>query len=135
MTTMQKVLATVAVAGFSAAAYAGFTDEFSAFDAGGTLIAERQAATLTVGTKKVVTYYVRDAGSCNVALLVSETYPEQVPYHLASVRFSAKVAEGATAEVAASDGAALALTCSAGAKHLAVVASDLARPVVTPVTN
>ena len=45
---------------------------------------------------------------------------EQIPYNIASVRFSTRVPAGTSSELATSDGASLSLTCAKGAKSLAV---------------
>ncbi len=91
---------------------------------GAKVLAERAGATFNVGSKKAVAYYQANKGACNVTVLVSETYSEQLPYSFATVRFSANVDSGTKAQLDASDGAALALTCTAGAKSLLVAPID-----------
>ena len=86
----------------------------------GVILRDRAGAVLDVGTKRAVAYYVKDASTCQVSVIVSETYPEQIPYNLASVRFSASVPGGTSTELATSDGSGLTLSCSNGAKSLAI---------------
>jgi hypothetical protein len=93
-------------------------------DIGEKVLAERMGASFAVGTKKAVAYYQGESGACNVTVLVSETYSEQLPYRFATVRFSANVAAGTMAQLDTSDGASLALTCAAGAKTLLVAPID-----------
>lgn len=79
---------------------------------------------MLVGTKRAVGYYLADAGQCKVTVMVSDTYVEQLPPHLATVRFNANVAAGTTAAVDTSDGASLMLKCAVGAKSLMVETID-----------
>lgn len=134
MNRLASVVTAAVLAGMSAAAYAALSgDKIAAPFA--PLVTDRQAATLVAGTKTVVAYYLQEPGRCNVAVVVSETYPDQLPYHLSSVRLRTNVAEGASADVAASDGAALSLTCGRGAKTLSISSSELAQPVIVRATN
>lgn len=81
-------------------------------------------AVLNVGSKHAVAYYLKDANTCRVSVIVSETYPEQIPYNIASVRFTAYVQGGTSTQLATSDGSALSLSCAANAKSLSVESHD-----------
>lgn len=90
----------------------------------GARLADRAGATLDLGTKRAVAYYVKDANTCQVSVIVSETYPEQIPFELASVRFSTSVPAGTSSEIATSDGGLIALSCDKGADALTVESRD-----------
>lgn len=85
---------------------------------------ERAGAVLDVGSKRAVAYYVKDQNACQVSVIVSETYPEQIPYNIASVRFSSSVQAGTSTELATSDGSTISLSCAPGAKSLAIESRD-----------
>lgn len=85
---------------------------------------DRAGAVIDAGSKRAVAYYVKDGNACQVSVIVSETYPEQIPYNLASVRFSTTVAAGTSSELATSDGSALSLSCASGAKSLMIESRD-----------
>lgn len=108
---------TVTAAGLSLSALAGDTGESSRES---RILKERAGAVIDVGSKRAVAYYVKSADACDVSVLLSETYPEQIPFNIASVRFSARVPAGTSTEVATSDGSRLSLSCSRNAKSLAV---------------
>lgn len=91
----------------------------------GIRLKERAGAVLDVGTKRAVAYYLKDATTCQVSVIVSETYPEQIPYNLASVRFSTSLPGGTSTQIATSDGSGLRLSCATGAKSLAVENSEM----------
>ncbi len=67
--------------------------------------------------------------------MVSETYSEQLPYHLATVRFSSNVAAGTTAQLDTSDGAALSLSCAQNASNLVVESIDRVAYIPARTTN
>ena len=116
--TILAVLAAAAAGtALSLAALAGGAEDTSRES---VRLKERAGALIDVGSKRAVAYYVKNAESCDVSVLVSETYPEQIPYNIASVRFSTRVPAGTSSELATSDGASLSLTCAKGAKSLAV---------------
>lgn len=124
MTFLKKTaLATFALLGMAVAVHGAWRAGAEDY-AGLKILNERMGATFIVGTKKAVAYYVGDAGACQVSVLVSETYPEQMPYNLAATRFSSQVASGTTAQLATSDGSVMTLTCSKGAKSLVVGTND-----------
>lgn len=85
---------------------------------------ERAGALIDVGSKRAVAYYVKSGESCDVSVLISETYPEQIPFNIASVRFSTRVPAGTSSELATSDGSSLSLTCAKGAKSLALETNE-----------
>lgn len=114
-----------------AAAVAGTAVSLAAFagDAGSSsresrILKERAGAMMDVGSKRAVAYYIKTADSCDVSVLLSETYPEQIPFNISSVRFSARVPAGTSTQVATSDGSSLSLSCSKGAKSLAVETNE-----------
>ena len=118
-----KTLTVLALAGLGAM-HGAMPVRSGEADIGGKVLAERMGASFEVGTKKAVAYYQGDRGACNVTVLVSETFSEQLPYRFATVRFNTKVAAGTMAQLDTSDGASLALTCAAGAKTLLVAPID-----------
>lgn len=125
MNTNIKILAAVAAAvtgtAVSLAAYAGDTGSSSRES---RILKERAGAMMDVGSKRAVAYYIKTADACDVSVLLSETYPEQIPFNIASVRFSARVPAGTSTQVATSDGSSLSLSCSKGAKSLAVETNE-----------
>ena len=135
MTNKINTLASLAIAGFAAAyslmpAGAGAND-----DADMRVLKDGKGASFNVGTKKAVAYFVKEAGSCKVSVMVSETYPEQMSYNIATVKFSANVAAGTSAAMSTSDGAALELTCAQGAKSLSVETIDQVAAIAPRTTN
>ena len=88
-----KTLAVLALAGLGAM-HGAMPVRSGDADIGGKVLAERMGASFEVGTKKAVAYYQGESGACNVTVLVSETYSEQLPYRFATVRFKANVAAG-----------------------------------------
>ena len=115
-----KAAALLASATAAAAVY--LAADVSANDANrdSILLRDRAGATLDLGSKHAVAYYVKDQNVCKVAVIVSETYPDQIPFNIASVRFSASVPGGTSTQLATSDGSALSLSCAANAKSLAI---------------
>jgi hypothetical protein len=134
MKTITKTLAALAIVGLGAAAgiSAGRANND---DLGGRALSANKGASFNVGTKKAVTFYENQSGVCAVTVMVSETFSEQLPFNLASTRFSANVAAGTTAEVSTSDGAALSLTCTTGAKSLVVESIDQVAYIPSRATN
>jgi hypothetical protein len=123
MTRIKMLVGVLAVAGM-AAGYSAFPINAAEEDASVKVLKQGQGATFAVGTKKAVALYQTDAGACQVSVVVSETYPEQMPYHLASVKFSARVAPETSTQVATSDGGILQLSCAKGASALNVRSLD-----------
>ena len=121
LNSSSKLLGALAVAvtgiGLPLSALAGDTGDSSRET---RILKERAGAVIDVASKRAVTYYVKSADACDVSVLLSETYPEQIPFNIASVRFSARVPAGTSTEVATSDGSSLSLSCSRNAKSLAV---------------
>ena len=136
MKTMLKTLMILASLGFAASAYAAWSVP-SGVAAGATQITRGKGAVVYVGTKKAVATYLEKAGACKVSVLVSETYPDQVPYHLASVRFGASVAGGSAASIETSDGGAMTLACGPHAESLLIETHEaVAYPKIAgPATN
>lgn len=136
MKTMQKTLMILASLGCAASAYAAWPVPSVVAD-GATHISQGKGAVVYVGTKKAVATYLNEAGACKVSVLMSETYPDQIPYHLASVRFGASVAGGSAANVETSDGAAMTLACGPQAESLTIETRDAAAYPRTagPATN
>ena len=112
----------LALAGIAGLAFGAVTLNASASTAASDtkVLSEHKAASFNVGTKKAVAFYIKDAGQCNVTVMMSETYSEQLPYDLATVRFTSKVAPNTTSEVVTSDGSKLALSCAQNASNLIV---------------
>ncbi|HMN36238.1 MAG TPA: hypothetical protein PKD49_00800 [Hyphomicrobium sp.] len=102
---------------------------------GVTILGENKGASFDVGTKKAVAFYAKQSGACSVTVMVSETYSEQLPYHLASVRFTSNVAAGTTAQLDTADGAALSLACAPNASNLVVESVDRVAYVPPRMTN
>lgn len=125
MMTISKVLAAVSVLALAAGAYSAMPVQAQDEAITATVLKEGKGAAFDVGTKRAVAYYRNEHGACKVSVAVSETYPEQIPYNLASVRFAASVAAGTTAEVETSDGAMLMLSCAKGAQSLKVESADM----------
>ncbi len=136
MKTMLKTLMILASLGCAASAYAAWSVP-SGVAAGATQITQGKGAIVYVGTKKAVATYLEKAGACKVSVLMSETYPDQVPYHLASVRFSASVSGGSAASIETSDGGAMTLACGPQAESLTIETREaVAYPgIVGPATN
>lgn len=136
MKTMQKIAMILASLGCAASAYAAWPVPSGVAD-GATHITQGKGATVYVGTKKAVATYLNEAGGCKVSVLMSETYPDQLPYHLASVRFGASVAGGSAAHVETSDGAAMILACGPQAESLTIETREaVAYPgTAAPATN
>jgi len=126
MKTIQKALLVLASLGFAASAYAAWPVPTAPDALGMTRLTEGKGITLIVGTKKAVATYLNEGGACKVSVMVSETYPDQIPYHLTSVRFGASVPGGSAADVETSDGAAMSLDCAPGGKALTIHTHDLA---------
>lgn len=120
MTIFSKAAGVLAVIAAASALYASSSVTAAGPARESVQLRERAGALLDVGSKRAVAYYVKDANACQVSVIVSETYPEQIPYNIASVRFSASVPGGTSTELATSDGSVLSLTCATGAKSLAV---------------
>ncbi len=90
----------------------------------GLRLHERAGAIIDVGTKRAVAYYVKDANACQVNVIVSEAYADQIPFNLPAVRFSSSLPAGTSTQMSTSDGATLALSCAPGAKSLTVESRD-----------
>lgn len=134
MTNITKTLAALALVGLGAA-HGILPVRAGSDDINAKVLSERKGASFDVGTKKAVAFYKNELGVCKVTVMVSDTYSEQMPFNLASVRFSANVAAGTTAEVGTSDGAALSLTCAKGATTLFVETIDRVAYEPARVTN
>lgn len=120
-----KLKAAGLLAGASIAAALYLSAGVNAEDAeSGIRLLNRAGAVLDVGSKRAVAYYVKDANACQVSVIVSETYPEQIPFNIASVRFSTTVQAGTSTEVATSDGSGLSLSCAKNANMLQVQSLD-----------
>ncbi|MGE0053610.1 MAG: hypothetical protein AB7S74_05310 [Hyphomicrobium sp.] len=119
MKTMNKALILAGLAALSAVPVA-LSVRADAESAGVKILGENKGASFDVGTKKAIAYYAKENGGCGVTVMVSETYSEQIPYHLATVRFTSNVAAGTTAQLDTSDGATLSLSCAKNASNLLV---------------
>lgn len=124
MTMIYKTLAVFSLLALGAGAYSAMPVQAQDEAITATVLKDGKGATFDVGSKRAVAYYRNEQGACKVSVVVSETYPEQIPYNLATVRFVASVAAGTTAEVDSSDGAVLMLTCAKGAQSLKVESAD-----------
>lgn len=134
MKTMTKSLILAGLAALAAGS-ATLSGRASEEPSGVKILGENKGASFNVGTKKAVAFYVKQPGACSVTVMVSETYSEQLPYHLATVRFSSNVAAGTTAQIDTSDGAALALSCAQNASNLVVESIDRIAYVPSRATN
>ena len=90
----------------------------------GLRLRERAGALIEVGTKRAVAYYVKDANACQVNVIMTEAYADQIPFSIPSVRYSSSLPGGTSTQIATSDGATLALTCASGAKTLSIESRD-----------
>lgn len=90
----------------------------------GLRLHERAGAVIDVGTKRAVAYYVKDANACQVNVIMTEAYADQIPFNLPSVRYSSSLPAGTSTQIATSDGATLALSCASGAKALTIENRD-----------
>lgn len=123
MTMFKNAFATLAFVGLGAA-HGATPARAGGNDMPVKVLSELKGAKFDVGTKTAVTYYQSELGACKVTVMVSEPYVEQLPVHLATVRFNTSVAAGTTARVGTSDGASLMLTCAQGAKSMMVETID-----------
>ncbi len=75
---------------------------------------------MEVGGKRAVGYYVAEAGSCKVTLVVGEANPDVAPATTAGIpaRFTATINAGSTARIDTGSGPSLEFTCQSGAQSM-----------------
>ena len=87
-------------------------------------IGSAKGITLLVGTKQAVSYYIADGDTCNLTVMLSDTYADssnQVPN---AARVNVSVGAGTSSRVDTTEGPSLTFSCAPGAKSMTVETSE-----------
>lgn len=83
-----------------------------------------QAINLNVGVKRAIGYYVANAGSCDLTVLLADVVSEAFEQVPSASRVSVKVAGGTSAQVDTIEGTAMSFTCATSANDMTVRVFD-----------
>jgi len=117
MTTFAKIASVVLFSGLTLAHGAATA---LAGDAASVRVGPLKGITLTVGSKRAVSYYTTNADkACNLTVLLADSYVDGDKAASEPVRVNLTVREGTSARVDALDGS-LAFACAAGAASMTI---------------
>ena len=120
-----------ALLGFVSLALAHGALRVSAGNAART-IGPAKGITLLVGTKRAVSYFVADGDTCNLTVMLSDTYFDTDPVVPSAVRVNVSVGAGTSSRVDTADGPSLTFFCAPGAKSMKVETSERTAYVAPP---